>query len=319
MLRFGMIGAGSISARHLKVLDRNPRAQLSAIADLDRDRACSAAQPFGAAVYTDYRRMLEKETLDAVIINLPHYLHEESTLGCARKGIHVLLEKPISTSVSSCRRMTEICREHRVVLQVGHIQRYFPENRKAREIIISRALGDLLMIQDTRTSFYFSPDRPRWFLDKKLAGGGILMNLGAHSIDKLKFLTDSHFTEITGSCGFGKPDASVEGNAQVFLKTDRGVTASVTLWGYHHIPLNETTLYFTGGVLKLHTGKNLEIWKEGAFQELAGTDPLLPFEDQLEAFVQAILEGKAPETDGRYAEDIMSVLETIYQKTGERL
>lgn len=317
MLRFGIIGAGIISTRHLKAIDKNPRTMTVAVADLDLEKARSAADAYGALAYTDYKEMLDKEVLDAVIINLPHYLHEESTRCCAQRGIHVLVEKPMSVSVSSCQAMIRACRDHGTVLQIGHIQRYFPENKKAKELIDSHALGKLLMIQDVRTSLYFTENRPKWFLDKKLSGGGILMNLGAHSLDKIKYLTGSTFAEVTGSCGFEHPDYSIEGNAQLFLKTENGVTASVTLCGYHHIPVNETTLYFSGGVLKLNTGKNLEIWKSGAFRELVPTDEQLPFEEQLEDFVLAVTDGIPPAADGPYSQDIISVIESIYQKTGD--
>lgn len=317
MLRFGIIGAGIISARHLKAIEKNPQTLTVAVADLDLEKARSVADAYGASAYTDYKEMLDKEVLDAVIINLPHYLHEESTRCCTQKGIHVLVEKPMSVSSSSCQAMTQVCRDHGTILQIGHIQRYFPENKKAKELIDSHALGKLLMIQDVRTSLYFTENRPKWFLDKALSGGGILMNLGAHSIDKIKYLTGSTFAEVTGYCGFEHPDYSIEGNAQLFLKTKSGVTACITLCGYHPLPINETTLYFSGGVLKLNTGKNLEIWKDGTFQELAATDEQQPFEEQLEDFVRAISDGILPAADGPYSQDIISVIESIYQKTGE--
>lgn len=317
MLRFGIIGAGIISTRHLIALDKNPNTRTVAVADLDLEKARSAGEAYGAFAYTDYKEMIDKEAPDAVIINLPHHLHEESTHYCAQRGIHVLVEKPMSISAASCQAMIQVCQEFGTILQIGHVQRYFPENKKAKELIDSKALGDLLMIQDVRTSFYFADNRPKWFLDKKQSGGGILMNLGAHSIDKIKFLTGSPFVEVTGHCGFEHPDYSIEGNAQLFLRTTGGVTACVTLCGYHDLPVNETTLYFSGGVLKLNTGKNLEIWKDGAFQELAVTDEQLPFEEQLDDFLGAISGGLLPAADGPYSRDIISVIESIYQKTGE--
>lgn len=317
MLRVGLIGAGIISTPHLKALHKNPRTAIAAVADIDLEKARQAAGMYGASVYGDYEEMLQKEMPDAVIINLPHDLHEVCTVSCAKKGIHVLAEKPMSVSTRSCRAMIQACRDSGTVLQIGHIQRYFPENKKARELIVSGALGTLLMIQDVRTSHYFTPDRPGWFLDKKRSGGGILMNLGAHSLDKIKFLTGSGFAKVWGCSGIPQSDCSVEGNAQLFLRMESGVTACVTLCGYQDIPVNETTLYFTDGVLKLSTGNHLEIWKDGAYEEVIRTDGQLPFEEQLEDFVKAILDGIPPVTDGSYSENIIEVIENIYQKTGD--
>ena len=313
MLRFGIIGAGIISGRHLKSLSKNPWTQIVSVADINMEKAQQAADEYRISAYKDYREMLDREELDAVIINLPHFLHEESTIECAGRGIHVLVEKPMAVSVEACESMISACKEHGTVLQVGHVQRYFPENKRAREIIESGELGKLLMIQDVRTSLYFTENRPAWFLNKELSGGGVLMNLGAHSIDKIKFLTGSSFVEITGYCGFVRSEYDVEGNGQMFLRTENGVTACVTLCGYHNIPFNQTTLYFSDGVLKLSTGKNLEIWQDGAFKELVRSDDLLPFEEQLEEFVCAVLDGVSPVTDGDYSREIIAVIEKIYQ------
>lgn len=317
MLRFGMIGAGIISSQHLVALNNNSQTQIIALADIDLAKARAVAKNYDVSLYSDYEEMLQKENLDAVIINLPHCLHETSTISCAKKGIHVLVEKPMSVSASSCQAMTRVCRDHGTVLQVGHIQRYFPENKRARELIISGVLGKLFMIQDVRTCRYFTPERPKWFLDKERSGGGILMNLGAHSLDKIKFLTGSRLTKAAGGFGFEPAGCPVEGSAQLFLRTESGVTACVTLCGYHDIPVNETTLYFSGGVLRLNTGKNLEIWKDGSFEEIIQSDRQKPFDEQLGDFVNAILGKTPPVTDGAYSENIIDVIENIYQGTGD--
>ncbi len=318
MLRFGIIGTGIISTRHIKALEKNEGAQLVAVVDIDKEKAQMAADlcESKVSVYTDYKEMLGKEVLDAVIINLPHYLHEETTVACAEKRIHVLVEKPMSVSVESCKRMIQVCEKNQVVLQIGHVQSYFPENKKAKELILSGKLGKLLMIQDIRTSFYFPPTRPHWFLEKQRSGGGILMNLGAHSLDKIKFLTESSFEEVSGKCGFEQPGCEVEGNAQLFLRTKNGVTASITLCGYHDIPVNETTIYLTGGVLKLKTGTGLEIWKDGSFQKVVDSDTQMPFDVQLDDFVESILNGSVPFTNGTYSMEIISAIEEVYRKTG---
>ena len=98
MYSFGMIGTGIIAGCHLEAIAAHPRTRLAAVADVVRPRAEAAAAPFGAAVYTDYHQMLKNEHLDAVIINLPHGLHEPCAIDCAEHGAHILLEKPMSVS-----------------------------------------------------------------------------------------------------------------------------------------------------------------------------------------------------------------------------
>ena len=142
------------------------------------------------------------------------------------------------------------------------------------------------------------------------------MNLGAHSLDKIKFLTESNFAELKGTCGFEQPGCNIEGNAQIFLKTESGVSASITLCGYHDIPVNETTLYLTEGVLKLKTGTGLEIWKDGAFQKIADSDVQKPFDEQLDDFLASILNGTVPVTNGTYSMEIISAIEAVYERYG---
>lgn len=317
MLKCGVIGAGIISKRHLDALKRHPMTEVAAIADLDRAKALQAAEAYGAAAYTDYKEMLEQERLDMVIINLPHALHEESSLLCAQKGIHVLLEKPMSVSAASCQRITRAFEEAGLVLQIGHVQRYFPENKKAKELILSGRFGKLVMIEDVRTSLYFTPGRPAWFLKKELSGGGIMMNLGAHSLDKIMYLTDSHIKEIHGYCGCDMPGCGVEGRAQALLQTESGIPAAITLCGYNDVPVNETTLYCTNGVIKLSTGTGLEVWNGSAFEEVECSRNSQPFDEQLFDFVQAVEGKRRPVTDGRYSGEIVGLIEQIYGQNEE--
>ena len=176
MFSVGMIGAGIIGASHLAAVAGHPDTRLAAVADIAPGRAQQAAAPYGAHAYESYEEMLEREKLELVIINLPHGLHEACVLACAEKGTHILLEKPMSISYASCLRMNEACEKNGVLLQVGHVQRYIPQNRAARALIESGKLGALAMISDLRTNNYFQPGRPRWFLEKAMAGGGISIN-----------------------------------------------------------------------------------------------------------------------------------------------
>lgn len=317
MLKCGVIGAGIISKKHLDALEKHPKTEVAAIADLDSKKVEQAAEACGAAAYTDYKEMLEQERLDMVIINLPHALHEESSLLCVKKGIHVLLEKPMSISGTSCKRITQAFEEAGLVLQIGHVQRYFPENQKAKELILSGRYGKLVMIEDVRTSLYFTSARPAWFLKKELSGGGIMMNLGAHSLDKIMYLTDSRIKDIHGYCGCEMPGCKVEGRTQALLKTESGVSASITLCGYNDMPVNETTLYCTKGVIKLSTGTGLSVWNGSELEEVEFSSNLQPFDQQLFDFVEAVEGRRRPVTDGSYSGEIIEMIEQIYRQNEE--
>ena len=108
----------------------------------------------------------------------------------------------MAASSQDCKAMIKAAEENNVKLMIGHIQRYFSSNRKAREIIRSGQLGRLVSITDTRNVYYFHDKRPGWFLDKEMSGGGIFINLGAHCLDKIKFVTDSKIKSIAGKASY---------------------------------------------------------------------------------------------------------------------
>src|SRR5690606_15208869 len=125
-----------------------------------------------------------------VVVTAPHALHAPITIDAAAAGLHVLVEKPMATTLADCRRMIEACEKHQVRLAVGHVLRFLPPIREAKRILASGRLGRPMVINERRTATYEPGSRPEWFFDPAMAGGGIVMNVGIHSIDKVQWLAD---------------------------------------------------------------------------------------------------------------------------------
>lgn len=314
MYTVGVIGAGSISTRHLQAIAAHPDTQLCAVADIVISRAEAAAMDWGAAAYGDYRQMLEKERPYLVIINLPHGLHEECVWECASFGANILLEKPMSVSYESCCRMIEDCKKSGVLLQIGHVQRYIPENCAARQVIEKGILGKLIMVNDLRTINYFAQERPKWFFDRNLAGGGISMNYAAHSLDKLMYLTDSSVCEMYGQCTALKPGIEVDGSAQMYIHMADGSSAGICLCGYAVVPENTTMLYFTEGSIRLRTGKSIEISYGGAYEKVDTSGFAPAFISQWADFVAGVRANRILHCDGYYGASIIKLIETLYKR-----
>lgn len=314
MLRVGIIGAGNIIPQHLKAIQNHPQTQLCAVADIVLERAQASVRPYGANAYADYKEMLAQEKPDAVIINLPHWLHEECAVACARHKAAVLLEKPMSVSYASCERINRVFDEEGVYLQIGHVQRYAADNRAARELIASGVLGELVMISQLRATNYFVPERPRWFLNKATAGGGIWINYGAHALDKLCFLTGSNIENITGHCTYHGEGADVDGSAQIYVKMQSGVTGTITLCGYSVVPVDETMIYLTKGSLKLCSFEGLWIAKEGKYEQVDVSAYPWGFDVQWDDFVKGLKNGAPLHCDGAYGAEIMRRIESIWDK-----
>lgn len=145
--RLGVIGVGKFGEMHLrsfKQMQREGKAELVAAVDLNegllKERQAAYEIP---SVYADYRQMLEKESLDGVCVVTPDFLHREVTVNCIKAGAHVLVEKPMDTTVEGCREMLEVARKHERILMVDFHKRYDPYHRELEALVSKGKLGEV--------------------------------------------------------------------------------------------------------------------------------------------------------------------------------
>lgn len=123
-IRTGVIGVGNIGQHHARIYAALPGSQLAGIADIDFSRAQDVANRYDAPAYADYRALLDQ--VEAVSVAAPTTLHHEIGLACLARGIHVLMEKPLAASVEQAHELAAQAEEKRLVLQVGHVERFNP-------------------------------------------------------------------------------------------------------------------------------------------------------------------------------------------------
>ncbi|WLR49097.1 Gfo/Idh/MocA family oxidoreductase [Halobacillus litoralis] len=315
MLTVGVIGGGLIAREHLEAIQTMNDLHSVALAEIDSSKRDALAGEYGLNGYTDYKQMIQETTPDIVIITLPHHLHKEAALFSAQKGCHLLLEKPMALNSEECEEIMKAAAEHKVQLLVGHIQHYFRENRMAKRVIQELELGDLVFINETRHLNYFTDDRPAWFLDPACSGGGIIMNIGAHCIDKVQWVVDELFTKVTSNLSYRFP--GIEGAGLLHLETDSGIPVSISISGYTPVPRHVTEFVFTKGMMKVEVGKGVWVSKDGRYEQVYVSNQNQPFQDQLIELIDGIT-GKAPiENTGEYGKSIVQVIEAIYQSNQE--
>lgn len=312
--RAAVIGAGKIAGKHMDTLRTSERTILTAVADIDRNRLEVQAAKYGAMPYTDYRDMIREQRPDIAVIALPHHLHKEMAIWCAEQGCHVLLEKPMAMNAKECAEINEAAARNGTMVAVGHMQHYFPANMKAKMIIQSQALGRLVMIQDRRHYPYFLPERPDWFLDRTRSGGGIVINLGSHSIDKIQWLTGSRIVKARAMLTYYGNRGDVEGSGSLFLETSQGVPVSISLCGYENVPMNETEFLFTGGQLKIKSQGTLWIANADREYERVDTGGLPePFETQWNDVLDHLEHGARLDISGAYGQSVMAAIDAVYR------
>ena len=313
-IRVGIIGLGIVSKNHAEAFKSFSEVEFTAAADIDIKKCELFESEYKIHSYTDYKEMIKTEKLDAAVIALPHGLHKEAAVFCAEHGVNILLEKPMANTSLECEAIISAAKEYQIKLMIGHVQRYIAENIKAKELINSGKYGKLVCVTDVRNVNYFTDVRPRWFFDKKLAGGGILMNYGVHSLDKLIWIADSEIARVNGAASQFIPNILVDGNAQLFVELKSGVTAVLTYCGYNIPSVNETIFYLTDGVIKLRTGNSVSASSGGEFENIEVSDTATYFVHMWRDFID-LLNGNSENTpDGFYGMNIIKAVEKIINR-----
>ncbi|MFK4085500.1 Gfo/Idh/MocA family protein [Kribbella sp. NPDC020789] len=186
-IRIAVIGVGTIAQEHLKAYQANPGAEVVALCDIDLERVKQRAEQFGVARATgDVNEILSDSEIDAVSICVPNNKHAEIAEAALRAGKNVLLEKPMSVSVTEGEALVKATTETGKSLQIGYVRRYAQNALVAKRFLDAGEFGD---IYAARTTLLRSAGNPGgWFGDKDVAGGGPLIDLGVHVVDLCWYL-----------------------------------------------------------------------------------------------------------------------------------
>ena len=186
MMKVGLIGAGSIAKSHLNAYAANPYAQVVAIADLNEALAKDRAQEFGIEhYYTDYRKILEDEEIDAVSIVTPTFTHCNITIEALKAGKNVLCEKPPALTVKDTELAVKTAEETGKLLMYAFVLRFNYRTAFLKDYIDAGKMGQLYHADIMRLSRYNCISG--WFADKNKSGGGMLMDATIHQIDEVMY------------------------------------------------------------------------------------------------------------------------------------
>jgi predicted dehydrogenase len=230
-LGIGIVGCGMIGQKRAKALGTGGR--LVACADIDVGRAEILAKGSEAQVFLDWRELVLLPEVDVVVIATLHNSLAAITLGASEAGKHILVEKPAARSASELEPVMVAALEKGVKVHVGFNHRYHRSLRKAKEIIDSGALGELMFIRARYGHGGRVGYDKEWRAKPELSGGGELIDQGSHLIDLSRwFLGD--FSEVQGFAHTYYWDMPVDDNGFMLLKTEKKqmafLHASCTEW-----------------------------------------------------------------------------------------
>jgi predicted dehydrogenase len=195
-IRVGVIGAGYMGERHARIYAGLPDVELVAVCDVRETVARELAARTGAAAYSDFEALLRRDDLDAVSVCTPDGLHRAPTELALRGGRHVLVEKPIATTVADAEAIVDAAARAGVVLLVGHCLRFDPRYDQARQAVDRGELGAIQTVYTRRANTVAAQDR---------LGGrcSLPLFLGVHDYDVMRWLTGSEVERVTAESKWG--------------------------------------------------------------------------------------------------------------------
>jgi predicted dehydrogenase len=197
---YAIVGLGHLSLEELlPALNTCKKSRLAALVSGSPEKLKKVAQQYGVKPescysYETYDRIKDNADVDVIFIVLPNGLHKEYVIRGAKAGKHILCEKPMANSAAECREMIAACSTAGVKLMVAYRIQYQPHNRKIREMIKQKALGDIKYIQATNGQASANPEH--WRHKKALAGGGALPDIGLYCINTNRFILGQEPTEV---------------------------------------------------------------------------------------------------------------------------
>jgi predicted dehydrogenase len=217
---FAVVGLGKIAQGSvLPAFANSKSAKLVALVGRDQQKMAQLARKFHAGVNyhgDEYAECLANPKVSAVYIATPPGEHVHLTVQAAQAGKHVLCEKPLAATAEQAATMVEACRENGVLLMTAYRKYYEPSTLHLKELIQSGKLGRIDAIHTAFSELYVPGVSPSWLLDKKLAGGGPLMDLGVYCVNTARWLVDENPTEATAQ--------SWANDTQTFREVEEGIS-----------------------------------------------------------------------------------------------
>ena len=218
-IRLGIIGCGAIAEQvHIPLAIASSKFELTALVDNNMARARDLAERFGAPhIAEDYREIFSQ--VDAAIVALPHSLHAPVGADLLSRGIHVLVEKPMALSTDECDAMIAAARQGGATLAVGLVRRFRYIDQFVKAILDGYFLGEIESFDIREGTVYSWPIASEFFFRREMAGGGVLMDTGAHVLDTVLWW----FGDYESFDYFDDNMGGIEADCQIHLKMKNGI------------------------------------------------------------------------------------------------
>jgi len=349
-LKTGLVGCGKVGHLHAKALLCTQDSAFTAVCDREADRTEKFAATYKVKPYTDVEEMIRRENIQLLCICTPHPLHAELAVKAAKRGVHVLVEKPLASSLADCDAILRAAKASGVTIGMVSQRRFYTPCARVKQAIVDGKIGKPILgtvvMYGWRDEAYYRSDP--WRGSWKGEGGGVLVNQAPHQIDLLQWYM-GEVDELFGAwANLNHPYIEVEDTAIAVLRFKNGALgnilvsnsqnpalhAKVHVHGSNGASIGVQTdggAMFIAGMTNIIEPPVTDLWT------IPGEESLLPqwqkeesdyflsinaiehyHQLQVADFVQAVITGRAPAVPAEEGRRTVEIFEALYRSEREK-
>ena len=321
-MNFAVIGLGSFGLKRALAIKNSTEGNLKRIFDLDNSNSKKASEILELEPTKEFNEILNDTDINSIVICTPNKFHKELIIKGLNSGKNIFCEKPLAISVSEANKIQNAANKNKLKVQIGSNHRYFETVKFAKKLIEDREIGEILSFSG-RIGHSGERIKNSWFWDKKISGGGTLIDNGCHLLDLSRFFIGDFYSG-TGLVTnlYWKKNISVEDTAAgIYLTKDGRMATIFSSWrlqaGYFFIELNGTDGYINidgrfdthGGDKIFWRGKNKKIQS----RDFSNTKPNSQV-DEINNFISCIKTNKECSPNIKDGLEVLKMVEYIYSK-----
>lgn len=328
---YAVVGLGHLSLEEiLPALGMCKKSKLAALVSGSPEKMKKVAAQYGVKTescysYETYDQLKDNKEVDVIYIVLPNGLHKEYVVRGAKTGKHILCEKPMANTAEECKEMIAACNQANVKLMIAYRIQYQPHNRKLREILQKKEFGEIKLVEASKCQSTANPDH--WRHKLKLAGGGVLPDIGLYCLNTTRFVLGEEPTEVF-AYQYSTPGNPLFKEVEEFvswqMRFSNGIIANCT----SHYNVHESRHYRVlceKGWLNMdkayaYKGQKLSQAKADGRMELhqdIGLAETNQFATEMDHFSDCVINNKKPFTPGEEGLQDHMIMEAIYKSARE--
>jgi len=327
-LGWAIVGLGSLAINQiLPAFSQCEKSKVAALVSGHRDKAEKLAARYGVNSkniynYENYDTLRDNSEVDVIYIVLPNSMHAEYTIRGSKAGKHVLCEKPMANTPADCEAMIAAAKQANRKLMIAYRCQYEPFNREMIRMAREKELGELKLIQADHG--FKIGDPTQWRLNRAMAGGGSLMDIGIYSLNAARFVSGEEPTEINAMMYTTPNDPrfrEVEENINFQLRFPSGLMANCSS-SYGYQTQSRVRAVATNGWFELEPSQNYTGLRMRVFRDYVLQEPSFPQRDhfalEMDHMSDCVMNDKTPLTPGEEGLRDMKLIMAIYEaaKTG---